>query len=174
MADQFLGEIRMFPFNFPPNGWAFCDGQLMSIPQNTALFSLFGTVYGGDGRSTFGVPDLQGRAPMQPGQGPGLTLHDLGESDGVETVTLLQSEMPAHAHLMMAEVNPGQVKLPGPTTSLARSAGGYAYLAAPANLVPMAPEAIQPQGGDQPHNNMMPYLTVYFCVALQGIYPSRP
>src|SRR5436305_9403057 len=146
MADQFLAEIRIFPFNFAPRGWAFCDGQLMSISQNTALFSLLGTTYGGDGKSTFGLPDLQGSAPMHPGQGPGLAMHDLGESSGVDTVTLLQSEMPAHAHTMMAQINPGQVKLPGPTTSLGRSAGGFAYLATPANLGMMAPQAITPQG----------------------------
>src|ERR1700750_3259255 len=115
MSDQFVAEIRIFPFNFPPTGWAFCDGQLMPISQNTALFSLLGTTYGGDGKSTFALPDLQGNAPMHPGQGPGLSLHDLGEMSGSQTVTLLQSEMPAHAHGLMTAANPALLKLPSPT-----------------------------------------------------------
>src|SRR5881392_3686167 len=102
MSDQFVAEIRIFPFNFPPKGWAFCDGQLMPISQNTALFSLLGTTYGGDGKSTFALPDIQGSAVMHPGQGPGLSLHDLGEEGGAETVTLLQSEMPSHSHTLSA------------------------------------------------------------------------
>src|SRR5438552_7671798 len=104
MSDQFVAEIRIFSCNFAPTGWATCDGQLMPISQNTALFSLLGTFYGGDGKSTFGLPDLQGRAPMQPGQGPGLSLHDLGESGGSETVTLLESEIPSHRHALMSSV----------------------------------------------------------------------
>src|ERR1017187_251915 len=102
MADQFVAEIRMVGFNFPPSGWAFCNGQLLPISQNTALFSLLGTTYGGDGKSTFALPNLQGNAPMHPGQGPGLSLHDLGETGGSETVTLLQTEMPSHSHFMRA------------------------------------------------------------------------
>src|SRR6266850_1674749 len=105
MADPFVAEIRIFPFNFPPTGWAFCDGQLLPLSQNTALFSLLGTTYGGDGKSTFALPDLQGRAPMHPGQGPGLSLHDLGETGGSETVTLLQSEIPSHAHTLRVNTN---------------------------------------------------------------------
>jgi microcystin-dependent protein len=103
MADPFVAEIRIFPFNFAPKGWAWCDGQLLPISQNTALFSLLGTTYGGDGKSTFALPDLEGRAPMHPGQGPGLSLHDLGETGGSETVSLLESEIPAHSHAMFAD-----------------------------------------------------------------------
>src|SRR5215212_1953699 len=168
MADPFVAEIRIFPFNFAPKGWAWCDGQLLPLSQNTALFSLLGTTYGGDGKSNFALPDLQGRAPMHPGQGPGLSLHDLGETGGSETVTLLESEIPAHSHTVMA----GAGQFAGNTNvatgnSFAKSSQGNAYTAA-ANLVMLAPETLAPAGGDQPHNNMMPYLTFYFCIALQG------
>src|SRR5829696_8065571 len=112
MADPFVAEIRIFPFNFAPKGWAWCDGQLLPLSQNTALFSLLGTTYGGDGKSNFALPDLQGRVPMHPGQAPGLSLHDLGEASGSETVTLLQSEMPAHAHGLMASTQPGEDPTP--------------------------------------------------------------
>jgi microcystin-dependent protein len=176
MADPFVAEVRIFAFNFAPRGWAFCNGQILPISQNTALFSLLGTFYGGNGQSTFALPNLQGNAAMHTGNdvGPGLSQHSLGEEGGSETVTLLQSEIPQHTHILMAQTNPGQVKLPGPTTSLARSAGGFAYLASPANLGTMAPQTIAPQGGDQPHNNMMQYLTLNFCIALQGVFPPRP
>ena len=121
MADPFVAEIRIFPFNFPPKGWAWCDGQLQPISQNTALFALLGTTYGGDGKSTFALPDLQGRAPMHPGQGPGLSLHDLGEQGGSETVTLLESEIPAHSHSALAFAgSPGNLNAPNPTRALAR------------------------------------------------------
>src|SRR5882757_8727491 len=109
MADPFVAEIRIFPFNFAPRGWAFCDGQLMAISQNTALFSLLGTTYGGDGKVTFALPDMQGNAPMHPGQGPGLSQHFLGEAGGSDTVTLLVSEMPLHPHTMMAQSQPAQL-----------------------------------------------------------------
>src|SRR2546427_6672657 len=112
MADPFVAEIRIFPFNFAPRGWAFCDGQILPISQNTALFSLLGTTYGGDGKSTFALPNMQGNAPMHPGQGPGLSLHDLGEMAGTETVTLLESEMPAHNHFISASGADGGVKSP--------------------------------------------------------------
>jgi microcystin-dependent protein len=173
MSDQFVAEIRIFPFNFPPTGWAFCDGQLMPISQNTALFSLLGTTYGGDGRSNFALPNLQGNAPMHPGQGPGLSLHDLGETGGSETVTLLESEIPAHAHALNASSQPGEDPAPA-GEALARSVGASLYQTnVSQNLVPMSPQAIAPAGGDQPHNNMQPYLTLNFCIALQGIFPPR-
>src|SRR3954449_2045437 len=121
MSDPFVAEIRIFPFNFAPKGWAFCNGQLMPISQNTALFSLLGTTYGGDGKSTFALPDMQGNAPMQPGQGQGLSLRDLGEMSGVESITLLQSEIPVHTHQMMAAIDPGDNTVPGPTISLGSS-----------------------------------------------------
>lgn len=173
MADPFVAEIRIFPFNFAPKGWAWCDGQLLPLSQNTALFSLLGTTYGGDGKSNFALPDLQGRAPMHPGQGPGLSLHDLGETGGSETVTLLESEIPAHAHALRAVADPGD--LADPTNrSLARAATGNPYqTVSNANLVQMAPEAIAPAGGDQPHNNLQPYLTFYFNISLQGVFPPR-
>src|SRR5689334_25419459 len=128
MSDQFVAEIRIFPFNFAPTGWAFCDGQLMPISQNTALFSLLGTTYGGDGKSTFALPDMQGNAPMQPGQGQGLSLRDLGEMSGVESITLLQSEIPVHTHIVRAHNgDQADTQKPSPTTSLAQSANGHAY-----------------------------------------------
>jgi len=176
MSDQFVAEIRIFPFNFPPTGWAFCDGQLMPISQNTALFSLLGTTYGGDGKSTFALPDMQGNAPMQPGQGQGLSLRDLGEMSGVEAITLLQSEIPVHTHSIRANGFTGDKTVPGPTMSLAESSGGNIYVqASPAPpLVLAAPQALPPAGGGLPHNNMQPYLTLNFCIALQGIFPQRP
>ncbi len=173
MADPFVAEIRIFPFNFAPKGWAWCDGQLLPLSQNTALFSLLGTTYGGNGKSNFALPDLQGRAPMHPGQGPGLSLHDLGETGGSETVTLLESEMPAHPHGFQANAFPANVQAPSPLRALAQSAGGIAYKPPPATMTTMAPESLGPAGGDQPHNNMQPYLTFYFNIALQGVFPPR-
>jgi microcystin-dependent protein len=170
MADPFVAEIRIFPFNFAPKGWAFCDGQLLPLSQNTALFSLLGTVYGGNGKSNFALPDLQGRAPMHPGQGPGLSLHDLGETGGSETVTLLESEMPAHSHALRAVEDDGAFFTP---VSMFLAAGNSMYFNGNPNVM-MAPEALAPAGGDQPHNNMMPYLTFNFCIALQGVFPARP
>jgi microcystin-dependent protein len=175
MADPFVAEIRIFPFNFAPKGWAWCNGQLMPLSQNTALFSLLGTTYGGDGKSNFALPDMEGNAPMHPGQGPGLSLHDLGEVGGTEFVTLLQSEIPAHSHGVVAAPNPALVATPSPAVGLARSKTVNAYLP-PANsqgLVSMSFQTIAPTGGNQPHNNMMPYLTFFFCIALQGVFPPR-
>jgi microcystin-dependent protein len=173
MADPFVAEIRIFPFNFAPKGWAWCDGQLLPLSQNTALFSLLGTTYGGNGKSNFALPDLQGRAPMHPGQGPGLSLHDLGETGGSETVSLLESEIPSHSHSLMAQG--GLADSPTPAGGAnARVSGATPYLPpAGAPLVQMSPNAIAPAGGDQPHNNMQPYLTFYFCIALQGVFPPR-
>jgi microcystin-dependent protein len=173
MADPFVAEIRIFPFNFAPKGWAWCDGQILPISQNTALFSLLGTTYGGNGQSTFALPNLQGSAPMHPGQGPGLSLHDLGEVSGSETVTLLESEIPAHNHVLGAQNVPlGSSAIPTGNT-LSRPASGNLYDATSTVPVALAPEAIAPAGGDQPHNNLMPYLTFYFCIALQGVFPPR-
>lgn len=173
MADPFVAEIRIFPFNFAPKGWAWCNGQLLPLSQNTALFSLLGTTYGGDGKSTFALPDLEGRAPMHPGQGPGLSLHDLGETGGSETVSLLESEMPAHSHFARA-VNPPPANQDDASSNvlLATVVGANIYIASN-NLAPLSDQVLAPAGGDQPHNNMQPYLTFYFNIALQGVFPPR-
>ncbi len=175
MSDQFVSEIRIFAGNFAPTGWALCAGQLMPISQNTALFSLLGTTYGGDGKSTFGLPNLQGAAPLGPGQGPGLSLRDLGEIGGEQTVTLLNSEIPAHSHTAQASTSGG-------TGSPAGAAWGESklgktplatYAASGANNVLMSPQGLSPAGGNLPHNNMPPYLCLTFIIALQGIFPAR-
>jgi microcystin-dependent protein len=173
MSDQFLAEIRIFPFNFPPTGWAFCDGQLLPISQNTALFALLGTWYGGDGKSTFALPDLQGRAPLHPGQGQGLSLYDLGQEGGSESVTLLQSEMPIHSHSMNgATQDPALAKLISADASWGLSQGGGIYQ--DTQNTQLSFQAVAPAGGSLPHNNMQPYLTMNYCIALQGIFPQRP
>ena len=172
MADPFVAEIRIFPFDYAPQGWARCDGQVLPISQNTALFSLLGTTYGGNGISTFALPDLQGSAPMHPGQGPGLSDHYLGEQGGAETVTLLAPQMPAHNHALRADtVDLADTNVPGPAASFAQSAGGTLYQSAADTQ--LSGEALTTTGGGQPHNNMQPYLTLSFCIALQGIFPPR-
>jgi microcystin-dependent protein len=175
MSSPFVAEIRIFPFNFAPLGWAFCDGQVLPLSQNTALFSLLGTTYGGDGKSNFALPNLQGSVPMFYGQGPGLSLHDIGESGGEATVTLLESEVPSHGHSLQASTHNANLDNPSPSVALGRSSPALIYKqpagAAPAQ--PLADQAIAPAGGDQPHNNMMPYLTLNFCIALQGVFPPR-
>jgi microcystin-dependent protein len=173
--EPFVAELSIFPYTFVPRGWAECNGQLLPIAQNTALFSLIGVNYGGDGRSTFGLPDLRGAIPMHPGQGPGLSDHVLGEGGGSQTVTLLQSEIPVHAHVLMANGAQADLQSPAPTRVLARSSGGTAYQSnTSANLQQLAPQALPPAGGDQPHNNLMPYLTLRICIALQGVFPTHP
>lgn len=172
--DPFVAEIRIFPFNFPPKGWAFCDGQILPLSQNTALFSLLGTTYGGDGKSNFALPNMQGNVPMHPGQGPGLSLHDLGETGGSDTVSLLESEIPSHSHNVMCLAAPANRTNPG-GNSFTKASGATPFKAGtptPA-LVPLSDNAVAPAGGDQPHNNMQPYLTLNFCIALQGVYPPR-
>ncbi len=169
--DPFVAEIRIFPFNFTPNGWAFCDGQILPLSQNTALFSLLGTTYGGDGKSNFALPNMQGKAPMHPGQGPGLSLHDLGETGGSETVSLLESEIPAHSHGAVVSQSDGIDQKPG--ASLLAAGVGIGQYAAAGALTQLSPNALTPAGMDQPHNNMQPYLTFNFCIALQGVYPPR-
>src|SRR5512139_170652 len=153
MADPFVAEIRIVPFNFAPRGWPWCNGQLLPLSQNTALFSLLGTTYGGNGKSNFALPDLQGRAPMHPGQGPGLSLHDLGETGGSETVTLLESEMPAHSHSVMASNQPAEDRAPA-NEILGRSVGASLYQTTTNGLQSMSPQAIPPAGSGQPHNNL--------------------
>jgi len=177
MANPFVAEIRIFPFYFAPSGWAFCNGQIMTISQNTALFSLLGTYYGGDGKSTFGLPNLQARAPMFYGQGPGLSQHNIGETGGTATVSLIASQLPQHSHGINCLDTPrtrGQVGNPA-NAILAKTGGNpaNAYTSGGAQNQTMAQGVIGPVGGNQPHNNLMPYLTLNFCIALQGIYPSR-
>jgi microcystin-dependent protein len=226
MADPFVAEIRIFPFNFAPRGWAHCDGQLLPLSQNTALFALLGTMYGGNGKSNFALPNLQGSAPMHPGQGQGLSRHDLGETGGSETVTLIESELPAHTHAMNAQDSdadlddPVNAVLARPfVTSLSRTSGsgpepehaagaritqrlrswitrafsfvrarllhrttpdsnastGDSLYKSPVTdpVVALAAASITPAGGSQPHNNLMPYLTLNFCIALEGVFPPR-
>lgn len=172
MADPFVAEIRIFPFNFAPTGWARCDGQLLPLSQNTALFSLLGTTYGGNGQSTFALPNLQGRVPIHPGQGQGLSLYDLGQQGGTETVTLLQTEIPVHNHTARADtVDVADTNVPSPNASFAQSSGGTLYQTS--QNTQLAPQALSPAGGSLPHNNMQPYLTLYFNIALQGVFPPR-
>lgn len=168
--DPFVAEIRMFPFTFPPKGWAFCEGQLLPISQNTALFSLLGTVYGGNGASNFALPDLQDAVPMHPSNS-----FFLGQMGGSETVTLLQSEMPFHTHTLSATVENGTQGSVTAGIALATSVGGQLYQTnTAANLVTMNPTSLAVAGASLPHNNLMPYLVVHFCIALQGVFPQRP
>ncbi|MBK9982135.1 MAG: phage tail protein [Saprospiraceae bacterium] len=169
--DPFVAEIRIVGFNFAPHGWAFCDGQILPLSQNTALFSLLGTTYGGNGASTFALPNFQGNAPMFWGQGPGLSLRDIGETGGSETVTLLDSEMPNHTHTLMSINDIGDVNVPT-GNGMARSTGASVYHAAAATS-PLSPLALSPVGSSFPHNNLQPYLTLNFVIALQGVYPPR-
>jgi microcystin-dependent protein len=174
MSDPFVAEIRMFGFNFAPTGWAQCNGQLLPISQNTALFSLLGTMYGGDGKSTFGLPDLQGASPMFWGQGPGLSLYDQGQTGGSEFVTLLESEMPVHNHFIQADgLNQADQAVPNPNRVLAQANGGKVYQNVAQPQTPMNFQMLSIAGGSLPHNNMMPYLVVNFCIAMQGIFPPR-
>jgi microcystin-dependent protein len=169
MADPFVAEIRMFGFNFAPTGWAACDGQLMPISQNTALFSLLGTYYGGDGRSTFALPDLQGRSPMHSGVVQGQFEHFLGEAGGSETVTLLQSELPSHKHELL-HGGAGTAAVPGISSVLGHSGVAQIYTTAGDQVqVP----ALEVAGGSNAHNNRQAYLGVQFCIALQGVFPPR-
>ena len=169
--DPFVGEIRMFAFGFAPTGWATCNGQLLPISQNTALFALLGTTYGGNGQSTFALPNLQGSSPIHPGQGAGLSLRDLGESGGSQTVTLLQSEMPLHTHTPRASAGDGTDQTA--QNSYFATGIGIGQHAAASNLVSLSGNAVAAAGGSQPHNNMQPYLTVNFNIALQGVFPPR-
>lgn len=173
MSDPFIAEIRIFAGNFAPRNWAFCNGQLLPISQNTALFSLIGTTYGGDGRTTTALPNLQGRAPMHPGRGPGLTNRRLGERAGVTTATLTEAQMPNHNHNLVASPNPAED--PGPAgNSFARSVGGTAYQSDTTNnLVALDADTMPSVGGLGAHNNHQPYLGLNFIIALQGTYPSR-
>lgn len=180
MSNQFIGEIRIFAGNFAPRGWLMCQGQLLSIAQNTALFSLLGTAYGGDGRVTFGLPDLRGRTATHQGQGPGLSQYDVGEATGSESVSLILTELPAHNHLvavsnaagtatdptngLAAQINTGSVRTPDTVA--------FGYTAPPVTGT-LNPAAVSAAGGSQPHSNLQPYLCITYIIATEGIFPSR-
>jgi microcystin-dependent protein len=176
MSDVFLAEIRIFPFNFAPNGWAMCDGQILPISQNTALFSLLGTQYGGDGKSTFALPNLQGRAPMFYGQGPGLSQHFIGETGGEPAVTLNVAEMPAHNHASNGDTSTATSTSPFgnlPAIPAVNPRLLHNMYTSTTQNVPMLAGNALPAGSSLPHNNLQPYLVLNFCIALQGIYPAR-
>jgi microcystin-dependent protein len=179
MADPFLGQIQIVGFNFAPKGWATCDGQLLPINQNQALFAILGTTYGGDGRTTFGLPDLRDRTPLGAGQGPGLSSYQLGEVDGSETVTLTAAQLPQHTHALMADGSVSGSGTPTGTEVFGVSKGAKPGAvnvygsAANANTTAMDPSALSATGGSQPHNNRQPYLGLLFIIAMQGIFPAR-
>jgi microcystin-dependent protein len=181
MSDQFLAEIRIFPFNFAPIQWAFCNGQLLPISQNSALFSLIGTFYGGDGRSTFALPNLQGCCAIDAGQGPGLSQYAVGETGGSTNVTLTIQELPAHPHDFMVKAGSdattasagGNVFEKANFNAQGSSGPIFAYTATAPGNTRLNANAIAVSGSSAPHNNMMPYLTLNFCIAMQGIFPSR-
>jgi microcystin-dependent protein len=171
MSDPFLGEIRLFPYTFAPRGWALCHGQILSISQNTALFALIGTIYGGDGQTTFALPDLRGRVVVSSGQGPGLSAYDVGETGGRESVSLAESQMPAHTHDVAVNGATSGSRKPN-NRFLGRVSDGTAYAGA-SNGRTLNPGAIARSGGGQPHENRPPHLTLNYCIALQGIFPAR-
>jgi microcystin-dependent protein len=173
MSNPFVAEIRIFAGNFAPVGWALCDGQLMAISQNTALFSLLGTTYGGDGKSNFALPNLQGSAPMHFGQGPGLSLRDLGEVGGEQSVTLLQTEMPSHTHSAQGDSGSTQASPKNNIWASGQKLGGGNNYAPSGSNVQMNPFALSVAGGNQPHNNLMPFLGLTFIIALAGVFPPR-
>lgn len=172
MSEPFIGEIRMFAGNYAPRNWAFCDGQLLAVSQNDALFSLFGTIYGGDGRTTFGLPDLRGRVPIHAGEGPGLSRRNLGSRGGAENVTLTANNLPPHRHMLQASSDPASEAQPGGNV-LAGDIPVDVYHSSPGPLQPMHGAAVASVGGSQAHNNIQPFLCIHFIVSLFGIYPSR-
>lgn len=173
MSDAYLGEIRMFAGNFAPKGWAFCNGQILAISQNTALFSLLGTNYGGNGMTTFGLPNLMGRAPMHQGSGNGLTPRTIGEMDGSSTVTLLTAQIPNHSHVAQSCSTPNSTSPIGAMWSSTSPRSGAAAYAATSDGTTLNPMDIQPVGNSMPHNNRQPYLGINFIICLGGIFPPR-
>ncbi len=174
MSEPFIAEIRIFAGNFAPRGWAFCNGQLLPIAQNTALFSLIGTTYGGDGRTTTALPNLQGRAPMHPGRGPGLTARRLGQRGGTETVTLTDAQLPNHTHTARVSLDAATFGSPNNTRVIGRGSGRFdAYYSGTGTQVDMQSNSLSETGGDQPHSNLQPFLAMTFIIALVGLYPSR-
>ena len=175
MGQPYIGEIRMFGFSFPPNGWADCDGQVMPISENDALFTLIGTTYGGDGQETFGLPNLQSRTPIHMGQGPGISNnYQLAEALGVEQVTVSTQQIPNHAHLAVGSTAGGGSSNPTGNIWSANSNTAAVQFTVPANINgTMNNQTIQPTGGSQPHDNMPPYLCIRFCISLFGIFPHQ-
>lgn len=173
MSEPFVGQITAVGFGFAPKGWALCNGQILPIAQNQALFSLLGTTFGGNGVTTFALPDLRGRTPIHWGTGPGLASIALGESAGTETVTLITSQLPMHNHIAMASNATADQAVPGGNLWATESAGATAMYSDQSATGTMSPQAVGSAGGNQPHNNMQPYLTINFIIALQGIFPSR-
>ena len=174
MSEPFVGEIRMFAGNYAPQGWAFCDGQLLAVSQNEALFSLLGTIYGGDGRTTFGLPDLRGRTPIHAGAGPGLSSRNLGTKGGAEKVTVTTNQLPSHTHAPQATVAAASDRQPLPNKMFAGSlVDAYTSEGTSGSLVNFASAAVANTGGSQAHSNIQPFLCVNFIIALFGIYPSR-
>ncbi len=171
MSEPYLGEIRMVGFNFAPRGWAMCNGQLVSIAQNSALFALVGTIYGGDGQSTFALPDLRGRLPLHQGQGPGLSSYVIGESTGVESVTLISTQLPMHQHGVVVARDGGRTS--SPSGNMLASGEADVYTHDTSNAVSMSTQEVALAGGSLPHPNLQPYLCVNFVIALEGIFPSR-
>ena len=173
MSDPFLGEIRLFPYNFAPRGWAFCNGQIMAISQNTALFSLLGTTYGGNGTTNFALPDLRGRVAVSSGQGPGLSSYVLGQQSGSENTTLLQAQMPAHSHTVSPAANDAAASVTRPGGAVMARVSTAIYAGAGDGSTTMAASTTSNTGGNQPHTNIQPLLVLNYCIALQGIFPSR-
>jgi microcystin-dependent protein len=173
MSDQFVGELRCFGFNFAPQGWALCNGATLSIPQNDALFALLGTTYGGNGTTTFQLPNLQSRVPVHQGTDRNGTSYVIGENNGQENVTLLVAEIPVHSHAIAATTNTAVLKRPINGTRYAASSSGNTFYAIPGSLTAIAPSTISATGGSLPHPNIQPYLTLNWCIALTGTFPSR-
>lgn len=174
MAEPFVGEIRMFAGNFAPRGWSYCDGQLLAVSQNDALFSLLGTIYGGDGRTTFGLPDLRGRLPIHAGSGPGLSPRRLGAKSGMEKVTLATTQLPSHTHAPAATAAVANQGTPSTARVLAQAGTISAYQSGnPSTTVAMNTNSVSKIGGGRDHTNLMPFECVHFIIALFGIYPSR-
>lgn len=178
MSEPFIAEVRMFGCNYAPQSWAFCEGQLLPIAQNTALFSIIGTTYGGDGRTTMGLPNLTGRAPMQHGNGPGLTTRYLGQSGGADTVVLETVNMPSHDHILNAYAEPSTSATSANDLYMGKETGpsseNSSYLSTETTVnTELAQEAIGHTGKSQAHENQQPFLAVNFCIALFGVYPSR-
>jgi len=172
--EPFIGQLQIFGFNFAPRGWMYCNGQLLSIAQYQALFTLIGTVYGGNGTTNFALPDLRGRAALHMGHGPGLSTYEIGQVSGSETVTLLSTQMPAHNHILLASSIATSDKPSGAVSAPAGTGDGTAVNAYGTQVnAQMAPMAITQAGGNQPHENMQPYLVLNWCIAVEGIFPSR-